>query len=46
MLPAAGVPAQTWLIGLGLMVVIGVVVGVLPALRAQRLKIVDALAGR
>lgn len=46
MLPAGGVPAQTWLIGLGLMVAIGVVVGVLPALRAQRLKIVDALAGR
>lgn len=40
------VPAQTWLIGLGLMIVIGVVVGLLPALRAQRLKIVDALAGR
>jgi putative ABC transport system permease protein len=40
------VPAQTWLIGLGLMLVIGVVVGLLPALRAQRLKIVDALAGR
>jgi putative ABC transport system permease protein len=46
MLPTGGVPAQTWLIGLALMVVIGVVVGVLPALRAQRLKIVDALAGR
>lgn len=40
------VPAQTWLIGLGLMIGIGIVVGVLPALRAQRLKIVDALAGR
>jgi putative ABC transport system permease protein len=40
------VPAQTWLIGLGLMIGIGVVVGLLPALRAQRLKIVDALAGR
>ena len=40
------VPAQTWLVGLGLMVVIGVVVGLLPALRAKRLKIVDALAGR
>jgi putative ABC transport system permease protein len=46
MLPGGGVPAQTWLVGLGLMLVIGVVVGVLPALRAQRLKIVDALAGR
>jgi len=40
------VPAQTWLIGLGLMIGIGITVGVLPALRAQRLKIVDALAGR
>ncbi|MDN5782196.1 MAG: FtsX-like permease family protein, partial [Luteimonas sp.] len=40
------VPGQTWLVGLGLMVVIGVVVGLLPALRAKRLKIVDALAGR
>jgi len=40
------VPTQTWLVGLGLMLVIGVVVGLLPALRAKRLKIVDALAGR
>ena len=40
------VPLQTWLTGLGLMVGIGVVVGLLPALRAKRLKIVDALAGR
>jgi len=31
---------------IGLIVVIGVVVGLLPALRAKRLKIVDALAGR
>jgi len=45
-LPVHGVPTQTWLIALVLMVVIGVVVGLLPALRAQRLKIVDALAGR
>ena len=37
---------QTWLIGVGLMLAIGVVVGLLPALRAMRLKIVDALAGR
>jgi len=28
------------------MIVIGIVVGVLPALRGMRLKIVDALAGR
>jgi putative ABC transport system permease protein len=32
--------------GLGLIVVIGIIVGLLPALRAKRLKIVDALAGR
>jgi putative ABC transport system permease protein len=37
---------QTWLVGVLLMLAIGVVVGVLPALRAMRLKIVDALAGR
>ncbi|GAA3934706.1 ABC transporter permease [Luteimonas lutimaris] len=40
------VPTQTWLLGLGLMLAIGIVVGLLPALRAKRLKIVDALAGR
>ncbi|UYC11952.1 FtsX-like permease family protein [Xanthomonas sp. CFBP 8445] len=45
-LPVHAVPVQTWLIGAALMLVIGVVVGLLPALRAQRLKIVDALAGR
>ena len=45
MLPAR-VPGQTWAVGAGLVVVIGLVVGVLPALRASRLKIVDALAGR
>jgi len=38
--------AQTWATGLGLMVVIGVIVGLLPAMRAMRLNIVDALAGR
>jgi putative ABC transport system permease protein len=46
MIPLPMVPVQTWLAGLGLMVVIGIVVGLLPALRAKRLKIVDALAGR
>ncbi len=40
------VPTSTWLLGLGLMIVIGIVVGALPALRAMRLNIVDALAGR
>jgi len=37
---------HVWSIGLIAMVMLGVVVGLLPALRAQRLKIVDALAGR
>ncbi|WP_140726032.1 MULTISPECIES: ABC transporter permease [Gammaproteobacteria] len=45
-LPVHRVPGQTWLVGLGLMAVIGIVVGLLPSLRARRLKIVDALAGR
>jgi putative ABC transport system permease protein len=40
------IPAQTWALGLVLMVLIAALVGVLPALRAKRLKIVDALAGR
>lgn len=40
------VPTATWLVGIALIIVIGVVVGLLPALRAKRLKIVDALAGR
>lgn len=37
---------QTWIIGLGLMAAIGVLVGLPPALKAMRLSIVDALAGR
>ena len=41
-----GVMPQTWLLGLLLMVVIGVIVGLLPAIRGMRLNIVDALAGR
>ncbi len=45
-MPAGTVPKETWLMGVLLMVGIGVVVGVLPATRAMRLKIVDALAGR
>ncbi len=40
------VPAPTWLLGLALMLAIGLIVGALPALRAMRLNIVDALAGR
>ena len=43
-LPAIG--WQSWLLGTGLMVAIGLLVGALPALRAMRLNIVDALAGR
>ena len=41
-----GVGANSWVLGLVLMVVIGLLVGLLPALRAMRLNIVDALAGR
>jgi putative ABC transport system permease protein len=43
-LPVVG--AGSWALGLALMVLIGVLVGALPALTAMRLKIVDALAGR
>jgi putative ABC transport system permease protein len=39
-------PSATWLLGIGLMLAIGIGVGLLPALRAMRLNIVDALAGR
>lgn len=43
-LPAIG--WESWALGLGLMIVIGLLVGALPAVRAMRLNIVDALAGR
>lgn len=43
-LPTVGL--DSWLLGLLLMVLIGVLVGALPALTAMRLNIVDALAGR
>ena len=43
-LPSVG--ARSWLTGVALMVAIGRLVGLLPALRAMRLNIVDALAGR
>jgi putative ABC transport system permease protein len=39
-------PAESWITGLVLMLVFGVLSGLLPALRAMRLNIVDALAGR
>ena len=40
------VPPETWAMGVALMLGIGLIVGLLPALRAMRLNIVDALAGR
>jgi putative ABC transport system permease protein len=43
-LPTVG--ADSWLLGIALMLAIGVVVGAIPAWRAMRLNIVDALAGR
>lgn len=46
MLQLPPVGPVTWAIGLAMMVGIGVLVGLLPALRAMRLNIVDALAGR
>lgn len=45
-MPMADVDWRIWGSAVGLMIVIGLVVGVLPALRGMRLKIVDALAGR
>jgi putative ABC transport system permease protein len=44
--PMAPVAGAIWLRGLVLMSGIGLLVGVLPALRGMRLRIVDALAGR
>lgn len=46
LLPGKAIPTETWLVALALVVGLGLVVGLLPALRAKRLKIVDALAGR
>lgn len=43
-LPPVGL--ESWTLGLGLMLAIGLLVGALPAIRAMRLNIVDALAGR
>ncbi|HEU0152311.1 MAG TPA: ABC transporter permease [Arenimonas sp.] len=45
MMPVA-VDGRVWLSGVVAIVVLSLVVGLLPALRARRLKIVDALAGR
>lgn len=43
-LPAAG--AASWMTGVGLALVFGLAVGAMPALRAMRVNITDALAGR
>jgi len=43
-LPVLG--ANNWVLGIALMVLIGILVGALPAWSAMRLSIVDALAGR
>src|SRR5690625_3469859 len=40
------VTAGSWATGIGLMIAIGLLVGALPAIRAMRLNMVDALAGR
>ncbi|MGH8202513.1 MAG: ABC transporter permease [Steroidobacteraceae bacterium] len=45
-IPMLPVGLSSWLLGLGLMAVIGLLVGALPARRGMRLRIVDALAGR
>src|SRR5262245_8961540 len=43
--PPLYVTAETWLTGAGIVLVLGLAVGLPPALRAKRLRIVDALAG-
>ncbi len=43
-LPSVGL--GTWSLGIALMLAIGLIVGALPAWRAMRLNVVDALAGR
>jgi len=45
-LPPIVSAAMVWLRSIGLMLLIGVVVGALPAYRGLRLRVVDALAGR
>jgi putative ABC transport system permease protein len=46
LIPMTPVDARTWLDGVALMIVIGLLVGLLPARRGMRLRIVDALSGR
>jgi putative ABC transport system permease protein len=43
-LPTVGM--RSWSLGIGLALIIGLIIGALPAMRAMRLNIVDALAGR
>jgi putative ABC transport system permease protein len=45
-IPLSPVGGAIWLRGLALAAVIGLIVGVLPAVRGMRLRIVDALSGR
>lgn len=45
-MPPIRVDWSVWAVGVGLAILLSLAVGLLPALRAQRLKIVDALAGR
>lgn len=44
--PIVNVDERMWLVGVVLMVAIGIIVGLVPALRGMRLRIVDALAER
>jgi putative ABC transport system permease protein len=44
--PMAPVNGGAWLEGIGLMILIGLIVGALPARRGMKLRIVDALSGR
>jgi putative ABC transport system permease protein len=46
MIQLPSVPGATWALGVALALAIGLMVGALPALRAMRLSIVDALAER
>jgi putative ABC transport system permease protein len=45
-LPMMPIGGPIWARGLSLAVLIGLVVGALPAMRGMRLRIVDALSGR
>lgn len=45
-IPMQAVGLEAWLRGIALMVAFGLLVGLLPALRGMRLRVVDALAGR